>query len=102
VENKLTKIVNLNKNEYTVYIGRGSIWGNPFIIGKDGTRKEVIEKCKQHVMNSPELMKRLHELEGETLGCFCKPKLCHGDVLIELIEENRSKTDASTLDKFLF
>jgi hypothetical protein len=38
----------LNKRTDThdgaVYIGRGSKWGNPFVIGRDGTRAEVIAK----------------------------------------------------------
>ena len=41
----------LNKRTGThdgaIYIGRGSKWGNPFVIGKDGTRAEVIEKYGQ-------------------------------------------------------
>ncbi len=37
-------IINLKKEKYDVYIGRGSKWGNPFHIGKDGNRKEVIDK----------------------------------------------------------
>jgi len=32
-------------------------------------------------------MASLHELKGKRLGCFCKPKLCHGDVLVELIND---------------
>lgn len=40
----ITKVVNLYKEPYDVYIGRGSPWGNPFVIGKDGDRKECIDK----------------------------------------------------------
>ncbi len=81
-----TKIVNLRKEPYDIYIGRGSIWGNPFKIGTHGTREKVIEKYKQHILSRSDLLKRLPELKGNRLGCYCKPQKCHGDVLVELIE----------------
>jgi len=81
----MTKVVNLRKEPYDIYIGRGSKWGNPFVIGIDGTRLRVIEKYKNYILAS-ELMKDLHELKGKTLGCFCKPQACHGDVLKELVD----------------
>ena len=83
----MTKVVHCKKEKYDVYIGRPSKWGNPFEIGKDGTRKEVIEKYRKYVLSNKELMNSLHELEGKTLGCWCKPLACHGDVLLELIEK---------------
>ena len=83
----MTKVVHCKKEKYDVYIGRKSKWGNPFEIGKDGTRKEVIEKYRKYVLSNKELMNSLHELEGKTLGCWCKPLACHGDVLLELIEK---------------
>lgn len=81
-----TKVVNKYKEPYDIYIGRGSKWGNPFEIGKDGTREEVIEKYRTYLLNKPELLKALPELRGKTLGCFCKPKPCHGDILVELLD----------------
>ena len=83
----MTKVVNKYKHIYDVYIGRGSKWGNPFVIGKDGTREEVINKYEKYLLNSPELLNSLHELKGKTLGCFCKPKACHGDVLVKYIRK---------------
>lgn len=38
----VTQIVNKRKEPYDVYIGRGSIFENPFHIGQDGSREEVI------------------------------------------------------------
>lgn len=80
-----------------VYIGRRlnqggwslpqSPWANPFVIGADGTREEVLEKYKAYVAGKPELMALLPTLKGKTLGCWCKPAACHGDVLIELLEK---------------
>lgn len=80
------KVVNLKNEDFEVYIGRGSKWGNPFIIGKDGDRNVVIDKYREWIINNSKLLNDLWKLEGKTLGCFCKPKKCHGDVLIELFE----------------
>ncbi len=81
----MTKVVNLKKEPYDIYIGRGSKWGNPFKIGQDGNREEVILKYLNYILNKPELIKDLDELEGKRLGCFCKPLPCHGDILIILL-----------------
>jgi len=87
----MTKVVNLYKEDYTIYIGRPSKWGNPFEIGKDGTREQVLEKYKKYILKKPELLSMLPQLKNEVLGCFCKPKACHGDILIELLEEGKWK-----------
>lgn len=80
------EVVNINIDNYDIYIGRPSKWGNPFQIGIDGNRKEVIQKYRKWIISQPELLSSLHELKYKTLGCYCKPKECHGDVLVELIE----------------
>lgn len=66
-----------------VYIGRPSKWGNPFIIGKDGNRYEVIEKFIKYLVSS-ELFNELDELKNKHLLCWCDPKPCHGHVLVNL------------------
>lgn len=81
---KQTSVVHCKRSQYDVYIGRPSKWGNPFEIGKDGNRKEVIEKYKQWFWTQPELVTSVHDLRGKVLGCWCKPKECHGDFLAEL------------------
>ena len=78
-----TTVVNLKTDEYDVYIGRGSKWGNPFRIGTDNTREEVVRKYREWVLDNDYLMESLHELVGKRLGCYCKPLLCHGDILVE-------------------
>ena len=83
----MPRVVNCQIEDCDVYIGRPSKWGNPFIIGKDGTRSQVIEKYKKWVRGQPDLMNALDELKGKKLGCFCKPKACHGDVLLMLLWE---------------
>lgn len=78
-------IVHCKKEKYDVYIGRPQKWGNPFTIGKDGTREEVIKKYEDWIKSQPLLMAALPELKGKILGCWCNPKPCHGDVLIRLV-----------------
>ena len=80
-------VVHCKRAEYDVYIGRPSKWQNPFVIGKDGTRSEVIEKYREWIQTRTELMDALNELEGKILGCWCHPKACHGDVLLELLRD---------------
>jgi len=81
------RIVHCKKERYDVYIGRPSIWGNPFKIGIHGNRQEVIEKYEEHIRSSPLLMAGLEHLQSRTLGCWCPPKHCHGEVIIKLIRE---------------
>ena len=88
---KRCNVINCRNKErgvdYTVYIGRPSRWGNPFEIGVDGCRADVIAKYREYVMNNKELLYHLHELKWQTLGCWCKPENCHGDVLVELVSK---------------
>lgn len=97
---KVTKVVNLNKEDYDIYIGRGSKWGCPFTVIKDrptlakeivGSKEEALSKYKEYVLASPELMNSLNELDGKVLGCFCKPEKCHGDILLQLLEQKKLK-----------
>jgi predicted amidohydrolase len=67
-----------------VYVGRPSKWGNPFVIGPDGTRDDVIAKYRGWIVRQPALIGALHELRGKHLVCWCAPERCHADVLIEL------------------
>lgn len=82
----------LNKRDvsgsFDMYIGRGSPWGNPYVIGKDGDRAEVIAKYRKYaVMMLSENPHWLYRLRGKDLVCFCAPLACHGDVLLEMIGE---------------
>ena len=87
VVNKRTHV----KTDNDVYIGRGSVWGNPYVIGRDGDRESVIAKyvilmSKRFNEDHWLWYNRLKELKGKNLVCYCKPKACHGDVLEELME----------------
>ena len=88
------KVYNINKDNGipygAIYIGRGSPWGNPYVIGKDGDRAEVIEKYRvwayqKWVEDQGYGVDWLEPLRGKDLVCFCAPLACHGDVLLELI-----------------
>ena len=90
--NKATQVINLNDEFYKtesiplrkynnndfVFIGRKSKWGNDF----KGT--DCVTKFEENL--SPGLLANIHELKGKTLGCFCKPDPCHGDVLARLAD----------------
>ena len=93
------------ENTDNVYIGRdmsfyvpgakGSKWKNPFKVAKPGkiykrndkryTLEESINEYRNYVLNDKDLMEELYELKNKTLGCWCKPNNCHGDILIDLV-----------------
>lgn len=82
------KVVHCKKEPYDVYCGRPSKYGNPFILGKDGNRQEVIEKYREWLIKQPLLIEEMKkELKGKVLGCWCKPQPCHCDIIIEIIYE---------------
>lgn len=102
----MTKVVHCQKEPYDVYIGRPSKWGNPYThhANKETlaefiveTREEAITKFKEYILNNESLLNDLHELEGKTLGCWCIstpnefpiPYVCHGQVLVELVEKRK-------------
>lgn len=87
----MLKVVHCKKEKYDVYIGRPSIWGNPFT-HKKGTqakyicssREKAVAAYREWILKNPDLMSKLPELKGKILGCWCAPFPCHGDVLLEL------------------
>jgi hypothetical protein len=66
----------------SVYIGRPSMWGNPFVLGKDGKRADLIAKYETWLAQQPYLLAQLDRLRGRHLVCWCAPQPCHGDVLL--------------------
>jgi hypothetical protein len=93
------KVVHCKREPFDIYIGRparglrGSIWANPFHIGKDGTRDEVIAKYREYIMGNPELLAQLESLRGKVLGCWCSPQRCHGHVLVELLKAREERVN---------
>jgi hypothetical protein len=79
------RVVHCKREKHDVYIGRPGPWGNPFVIYRDGNRKQTIRKYEKWLKKQPELIKRAKkELKGKILGCWCAPKACHGDILARI------------------
>jgi hypothetical protein len=82
------RVVHCKKEPFDVYIGRPSPWGNPFTIGLHGNRATVISRYRLWLLSKPDLVKDAKKyLKGKTLGCWCSPKACHGDILLEIANE---------------
>ncbi len=81
-------VVFINKERYPP---KDSIWCNPFKIGKDGNRDEVIQKYETYIRkkieNDHSLQEELKKLKGKCLGCWCAPEPCHGNVLLKIVNE---------------
>lgn len=86
-----TIVVNINDDNVQpgtyINITRGTKFGNPYRVGVDGTREEVVALFDRYITN---ILRRepkfLDELKGKTLGCVCKPAPCHGDVIVKKLE----------------
>jgi len=90
-----TRVVNLRKDKYDVYIGRAGrgqdgYFGNPFPLGSQ-PRGATIEKYRGYFLDrlrtDERFARRVRALKGKTLGCFCKPHPCHGDVIAEYLDK---------------
>ena len=87
----------LGSSADAVYIGRGSPFGNPFVIGRDGDRDEVCDKFERYIEQKPQLIALVkRKLHGKNLVCFCAPQRCHGETLLRIAnatiraEQNRA------------
>lgn len=93
----MTKVVNLRKEKYDVYIGRPSKFGNPYIIGKDGAREDVLRKYGIYFYNKlnsdDNFAREVIDLKDKTLGCFCRPQRCHGDIIVEFLNSLEEKSE---------
>jgi len=81
-----TQVVNIRYETHDVLIDRRTKAGNPFIIGRDGTRAEVITKYREWAPKQPWFQEWLNVIRGKRLGCWCAPLPCHGDVLAEFAD----------------
>lgn len=93
-------IINIKSGQtYDIYCGRinktynlpESKWANPFVIGKHGSRDEVIEKYRLWINSKPELLISLNELKDKSLACWCLPEKCHCEILKNLAESKYIK-----------
>lgn len=90
-----TRVVNKYREKYDVYIGRGSMWGNPYTVeayGRDKCIAMYERDIRAGIQQDSRLLDEIMKLEGKTLGCFCKPQACHGDVLVKIINEQKAKS----------
>ena len=85
------RVVHCKREQYDVYIGRPSKWGNPVshLDGKGDvkvdTREEAIAAYEVYLQMNPDLVEAAKtELRGKVLGCWCSPLPCHGDVLLKI------------------
>ena len=85
-----------NAPKDAVYIGRGSIWGNPYVHGdstypdtvKVSSREEAIKAFEAMVRKDENIIQYIRtHLKGKDLVCFCAPKACHGDILLQIANE---------------
>lgn len=89
-----TYVVHLGRSAYDVYIGRAGkghdgYFGNPIKLEHESERDKVLGRYRDYfykrLESDPEFKRRIHELRGKILGCFCKPLKCHGDVIAEYL-----------------
>lgn len=82
----------LNKHfhdcRFAVDITRGTPYGNPFVVGKDGTRQECVDWFREYaewrLTKQPHWLRPLRGVKK--IKCVCAPQPCHGDVIAELVE----------------
>jgi Domain of unknown function (DUF4326) len=88
------RVLNLRRDPIgpdDLYIGRGGPWGNPFQIGRDGDRATVLRRHERWLCGQHHLLRRIDELRGRNLVCFCAPEACHGDLLLRLANSTREE-----------
>lgn len=94
------RVVHCMRAAFDVHVGRPSLFGNPFILGRHGDRPTVVARYRRWLLTGEAgdcreateqrrraILAALPSLRGKTLGCWCAPKLCHGDVLAELANQ---------------
>lgn len=68
-----------------VYVGRSTVWGNPYRTSSKCSRTQAVAKFRAYLMSRPELLARAKaELKGWDLVCWCAPEACHADVLLRV------------------
>ena len=88
------RVLNLRRDRVghcDLFIGRGSPWGNPFRIGRDGDRSAVLRRHERWLRDQHHLLRRIGELRGRNLVCFCAPLGCHGHLLLRLANGTRDE-----------
>lgn len=82
-----TNVIHCKRGKADIYIGRGSRFGNPFPMKHESEREMVIAQFAKWIERQPELLRLSRAvLKGKSLGCYCAPKDCHGDILAAIAE----------------
>ena len=84
-----TVIVNMRHEKCDVRCDRASIFGNPFKIGIDGTRVEVVDKYGRYFakkIRDQKFKNQVLLLKGKKLGCWCAPDRCHLEWIVAYLE----------------
>lgn len=87
-----TTVVNMRNESCDFRIDRQSIFGNPFILSSSMSRDESIARYQvyfdKRIAEDEDFVDRVKALAGFKLGCWCKPKACHGDIIVAWLNEN--------------
>ncbi len=95
-----TVVVNIHNEQFDAYIGRAGrgedgYFGNPFRMGNGISREDAVQKFQRYfterIEKDSEFRRRVLTLKGKRLGCFCKPKACHGDVIADWLNRMEQK-----------
>ena len=102
----LTRVLNKYKDEIpsdAIYIGRGSVWGNPHVIGDGVTREDAVERYSEHIYDllraGTITVEDIAKLHGRDLVCYCAPRPCHGDKLKFMAKLAQAMVDAKVAKK---
>lgn len=97
MQEQRTTIVNVKNSRCDIYCGRPSIFSNPYKIGRDGTRNEVIEKYKnffeKKIRGDETFREKILSLKGKKLGCYCYPLRCHLEVIVKYLDGDMLKLE---------
>ena len=87
------RVVNVHRDVCDVVIarGNGSIWGNPYALSDTRNREYVVALFTDHLLKNMDLLKQIFDLKGKVLGCTCSPQLCHGDMIVWLLDNVESE-----------
>lgn len=100
------KVVNIYRARYTVFIGRGSLFGNPYThLSLRNTQAQYHVRTREDAIVAFDKYARKRVVvdwqfkeaflalkANDILGCYCSPKSCHGDVIVEIWEELRNES----------
>ena len=110
----MPRVVHFKKEPFDIYIGRPTIFGNPWSF-KGGTKADFIVATREESVANYEkwlkgsdfkdvlqeqrkqILERLPSLKGKTLGCWCYPRLCHGVILEKMA--NSLESDSARVER---